>query len=69
MSKFNEQNFYRILTEIEDEEKCNTNFWLSVGILEHMYDDDMGYIQRYFETKEEYRDPQELWNHLNNFDI
>ena len=64
MSRFNRKNFEKIITEIETAEKLGDNFWLSVGILEFMFDDDCGYIDEYFETKEEDRDVNALWSKL-----
>ena len=62
MSKFTEENFKRIIQEIEISEKDDeNNIWLPIGILEVMYDDDMGCIDKYFWSPKETRDINKLW--------
>lgn len=42
MSKFNKWTFINIINELEKKEKQDENIWLTVGVLEFMYDDDDG---------------------------
>ena len=64
MSRFCKKNFERIIAEIEKSERKGDNYWLPIGILEIMYDDDCGYIDEYFEKQPQYRDSNELWYRL-----
>ena len=64
MSRFCKKNFEKIITEIERAEECGDNHWLSIGILEIMYDDHCGYIDEYFEKDPQYRDVNKLWSKL-----
>ena len=50
-------------------EKEHQNIWVPIGILEYMYDDDVGYINEYFLTEIFNRDKEKLWKKINkNFD-
>ena len=40
MAKFSKNNFHMIINEIQEMEKENQNIWVSVGILEAMYEDN-----------------------------
>lgn len=64
MAKFDKENFRRIILQIEEFEYHKWPIWLSVGILEYMYDDDIGYIDQYFHTPVGERDLQTLINHI-----
>ena len=69
MSRFTKTNFKRIIKEIEDAESRGDNFWIPVGILEVMYDDDYGWIDEHFHTESLYRNVDKLWDKLQkNFD-
>lgn len=69
MSRFNEKNFYQVISLIESMEMRKQNIWIPVGILEVMYDDDIGYIDNYFQTSKFDRNKEKLWQNLNqNFD-
>ena len=69
MSKFNKKNFEKIIYCIESMEFKEENIWIPVGILEVMYDDDIGYIDEYFHTDKFDRNKEKLWKNLNkNFD-
>lgn len=50
MAKFDKFNFKKMIIYIESMEKRNENIWIPIGILEVMYDDDIGYIDKYFHT-------------------
>lgn len=63
MSQFSKDNFCRIIQEIENMEQTSQNIWVPIGILERMYDDDIGYIDFYFHHKD-LRDVDELFNKL-----
>ena len=64
MSKFDKQNFGKIIKEIEDMELTQDNIWVPIGILEVMYDDDYGYIDRYFHSQYNSRNWSLLWDSL-----
>lgn len=69
MSKFNKENFQKIIYYIESMEIKKENIWIPIGILEVMYDDHIGYIDNYFHTNKFNRNKEELWKNLNkNFD-
>lgn len=62
MSRFKKHNFEKIIKEIELIEAEQGNIWLPIGILEIMYDDDCGYIDRYFHTHpRNQRNLEQLW--------
>lgn len=68
MSRFNEENFYQIISAIETMDTPHDQ-GVAIGILEVMYDDDIGYIDNYFQTSKFDRDKEKLWKNLNkNFD-
>lgn len=64
MSRFSKSNFVRIIKEIEKMERNDENIWVPVGILEYMYDDDLGLIDRYFLTPLESRNVNILWQNI-----
>ena len=68
MAKFNKKNFFLIIEELEKQEKNNENFWLGVGILETMYEDNFGWIDYYFHSDPQDRNIEWLWNKLNKSD-
>lgn len=64
MSRFTKSNFLLIIKEIEKMESRNENIWVPIGILEYMYDDDIGLIDQYFSTPVEFRNAIILWNKI-----
>lgn len=64
MSRFSKSNFIRIIREIEEMERNGENIWVPVGILEYMYDDNIGYIDQYFHTPLESRNVNILWQNI-----
>lgn len=64
MAKFSKSNFRLIIQEIEEAEKCLENIWIPIGILEIMYDDYSGIIDKYFHSEEKDRDIDKLWDNL-----
>ena len=62
MSKFDKENFKRIIEEIEEMDAADENIWVPIGILEYMYDDDLGIIDNYFHTNN--CDIDKLWNEI-----
>ena len=48
MAKFSKNNFRMIIHEIEDMEAADQNIWVPIGILEYMFEDDIGHIDKYF---------------------
>lgn len=69
MSKFKEYNFKKIISLIESMEMRKESIWVPIGILEVMYDDDIGYIDQYFHTEPFDRNKEKLWKNLEkNFD-
>ncbi len=64
MSRFTKSNFFLIIREIEEMENRNENIWVPIGILEYMYDDDVGLINRYFLTPLESRNVNLLWQNI-----
>ena len=68
MSRFKESQFKQIIQTLNDQEFEGENIWISVGILEYMYDDDCGYLDNYFHTELSQRigRTDELWNNLQN---
>lgn len=64
MSKITKQNFEKIIAEIESMEIKEENIWIPIGILEIMYDDDIGYIDEYFHKESKFRDLNMLWDNL-----
>lgn len=67
MSRFNKQNFGQIIKNIEKQELNNEDIWISIGILEKMYDDDVGYIDQYFHTQYNSRNWDQLWQKINGY--
>lgn len=65
MAKFNKDNFKKVIYNIESMEMHHQNIWIPVGILEYMYDDDIGYIDKYFHTDKFNRNKEKLWEELN----
>lgn len=66
MSRFNEENFYQIISAIETMDTPHDQ-GVAIGILEYMYDDDIGLIDQHF--FEHNKKITELWKNLNkNFD-
>ena len=61
---FSRLNFRRVVREIEKMEQKDENIWVPVGILEWMYQDDIGYIDEYFHTPIEKRDIECLMDNL-----
>lgn len=45
-------------------ENRNENIWVPIGILEYMYDDDVGLINQYFLTPLESRNINVLWQNV-----
>lgn len=64
MSRFTKSNFFLIIREIEEMENRNENIWVPIGILEYMYDDDFGLINKYFLTPSESRNINILWQNI-----
>ena len=64
MSKFSQDNFKRIINEIEQMELQNENIWVPIGILERMYNDYI-YIDDYFHCNKTERDIDQLIDQLN----
>lgn len=56
-----------IVHEIEDMEAADQNIWVPIGILEIMYDDYAGIIDKYFHSKD--RDIDKLWEDLDGFPL
>lgn len=66
MSKFNEENFCQVMSAIETMDTLHDQ-GIAIGILEYMYDDDIGLIDQYFFERNQ--KIIELWKSLNkNFD-
>ncbi len=66
MSKFNEENFCQVISAIEAMDTLHDQ-GVAIGILEYMYDDDIGLIDQYFFERNQ--KITELWKSLNkNFD-
>ena len=65
MSKFHKTNFKKIISEIEKMELEDQNIWVPIGILEYMYDDDYGWIEKYFNQSPCSRNVELLWSMLN----
>lgn len=62
MSRFSKSNFIKIIREIEEMERNKENIWVPIGLLEVMYEDDYGWIDKYFSTSLETRDSVDmLW--------
>lgn len=53
-----------IIHEIEDMEAADQNIWVPIGILEYMFEDDIGYIDRYFNQDKNKRDMNRLYDLL-----
>ena len=64
MSRFTKSNFFLIIREIEEMENRNENIWVPIGILEYMYDDDVGLINQYFLTPLKSRNINILWQNV-----
>lgn len=62
MAQFDKNNFKHIVNEIEQMEAMGENIWVPVGILEYMYDDNIGLIDKYFHSSR--RNVDDLWNKL-----
>ena len=56
-----------IIHEIEDMEAADQNIWVPIGILEIMYDDYAGIIDKYFHSED--RDIEKLWEDLDGFPL
>lgn len=56
-----------IIHEIEDMEAADQNIWVPIGILEIMYDDYAGIIDKYFHSKD--RDIDKLWEEINKISV
>ena len=65
MAQFNKANFISVINEIENMEQNDENIWVPIGVLEYMYNDHIGYIDRYFLNKDK-RNVDELWDNLWN---
>lgn len=65
--KFSKKDFISIIKEIEDMEDKGENIWLPIGILEFMYNDYMGHIDKYFHTPKENRNSISLYNSLKRY--
>ena len=55
---------YKLYRHIEKMEQKDENIWVPIGILEWMYQDDIGYIDEYFHTPIEKRDIECLMDNL-----
>ena len=66
MAEFLKNNFRMVIKEIEDMEFKNENIWVPIGILEYMFEDDIGYIDQYFHSKKEERNIDLLYLNLIN---
>ena len=64
VSRFSKSNFICVIKQIEEMEQREENIWVPIGILEYMYDDDVGLIDYYFNQPYEKRDPTILFNNL-----
>ena len=64
MSRFSRRNFNLIIREIEYMESKGENIWVPIGILEYMYDDDKGEIDRYFHVEKDKRNLDLLMNEI-----
>ena len=64
MSRFKEEQFYQIIDNIEKAEFRDEDIWIAVGILEMMYDDDCGWIDKYFYLTPQKRCKKDLWKKL-----
>lgn len=64
MAKFSKANFILIINEIEEMEDTFQNIWVPIGILEMMYDDYIGIIDRYFHSEKSERNIDALWYDL-----
>lgn len=69
MAKFSKNNFRLIIEEIEDSESYGENIWIAVGILEIMYDDYAGILDRYFHLEKKDRDIDKLWDEINKISV
>lgn len=64
MAKFSKNNFKMIIHEIEDMEAADQNIWVPIGILEYMFEDHIGHIDRYFNQDKDKRDMDHLYDIL-----
>ena len=64
MAKFSKNNFRMIIHEIEDMEAADQNIWVPIGILEYMFEDDIGHIDKYFNQDKNKRDMGRLYDLL-----
>ena len=64
MSRFKEEQFYQIIDNIEKAEFRDEDIWIAVGILEMMYDDDCGWLDKYFCLAPQERCKKDLWKKL-----
>lgn len=69
MAKFSKNNFRLIIEEIEDSESYGENIWIAVGILEIMYDDYAGILDRYFHLEKKDRNIDKLWDEINKISV
>ena len=65
MSRFSKGNFITVIREIEAMEQNDENIWVPIGILEMMYEDDCGWLDKYFSTPIESRGTIDgLWHQI-----
>lgn len=62
--RLSRENFRRIIREIEYMESKEENIWVPIGILEYMYNDNIGYIDEYFHTRKSDRNLDLLMNEI-----
>lgn len=60
MSRFNKEQFYQVISNIQDAKKKDENIGLPLGILEFMYDDDAGYLDEFFSQDKSVVELEEL---------
>lgn len=60
MSRFNKEQFYQVISNIQDAKKKDENIGLSLGILEFMYNDDAGYLDEFFSQDKSVVELEEL---------
>ena len=64
MSKLTKEQFKSVIYNLERIENTD-DIWVAIGILERMYDDDIGYIDNFFHNHWECRDIEDLWEKIN----
>ena len=64
MRKFNSAQLYEIIRHIERMEMHDEDIWIPIGILEFMYDDDLGLLDKYFTTSKDKRILEDLVEQL-----